>query len=120
MMENEDNEKGMPVLSVDADADADAVEGGGGQEKASRCSKLQSFIFGSLQKFFKCQVIEVNIAHIHSNMLFKWNHQVLLLLIQPHICVHVYVQGKLVGRFPLPFLILPIIITAACCYGFKM
>ena len=64
MMENEDNEQGMPVMSTDADADADAVEGGGGQEKASRCSKLQSLIFGSLQKFFKCQVIEVNIAQI--------------------------------------------------------
>ena len=115
-MENDDTEKGMPVISTDVDADA--VEGVGGQEEASRCSKLQSLIFGSLQKFFKSQVIEVNIGHIHSNMLFKWNH--LLLLIQPHICVHVYVQGKLVGRFPLPFLILPIIITAACCYGFKM
>ena len=68
MMENEDNDKGMPVMSTDADADADAdaVEGGGGQEKASRCSKLQSLIFGSLQKFFKCQV---NIAQIHSDML---------------------------------------------------
>ena len=65
-MENDDTEKGMPVMSTDADADAgaDAIEGGGGQEEASRCSKLQSLIFGSLQKFFKCQVIEVNIAQI--------------------------------------------------------
>ena len=61
-MENDDTEKGMPVMSTDADADA--VEGGGGKEEASRCSKLQSLIFGSLQKFFKCQVIEVNIAQI--------------------------------------------------------
>ena len=37
------------------------------------------------------------------------------------ILIHLHhVQGKLVGRFPLPFLILPIIITAACCYGFQM
>ena len=111
-MENDDTEKGMPVMSTDVDADA--VEGVGGQEEASRCSKLQSLIFGSMQKFFKCQVIEVNIAHIHSNMLFNWNHLLLF------IYMYVYVQGKLVGRFPLPFLILPIIITAACCYGFKM
>ena len=63
-MENDDTEKGMPVMSTDADAGADATEGGGGQEEASRCSKLQSLIFGSLQKFFKCQVIEVIIAQI--------------------------------------------------------
>ena len=54
-------EKVRQLMSTDAgaDADADVIEGGGGQEEASRCSKLQSIIFGSLQTFFKCQVIEI-------------------------------------------------------------
>ena len=68
-------------------------------------SKLQSLFFGSLQKFFKAQV-----GKTEAILFVKTcnNDQRRL------VCF----QGRIVGRFPLLFLILPIIITGLCCTGF--
>ena len=69
-------------------------------------SKLQSLFFGSLQKFFKAQVGKTEA------ILF------VLKTCNNYQCRHVCFQGRIVGRFPLLFLILPIIITGLCCTGF--
>ena len=72
----------------------------------SKCSKLQSLFFGSLQKFFKAQVGKTEAILF---VLKTFNHNQ---------CRLVCFQGRIVGRFPLLFLILPIIITGLCCTGF--
>ena len=75
-------------------------------ESKSKCSKLQSLFFGSLQKFFKAQVGKTEAILF---VLKTFNHNQ---------CRLVCFQGRIVGRFPLLFLILPIIITGLCCTGF--
>ena len=72
----------------------------------SKCSKLQSLFFGSLQKFFKAQVGKTEAILF---VLKNCNNDQRRL-----VCF----QGRIVGRFPLLFLILPIIITGLCCTGF--
>ena len=72
----------------------------------SMCSKLQSLFFGSLQKFFKAQVGKTEAILF---VLKNCNNDQRRL-----VCF----QGRIVGRFPLLFLILPIIITGLCCTGF--
>ena len=69
-------------------------------------SKLQSLFFGSLQKFFKAQVGKKEAILF---VLKNCNNDQRRL-----VCF----QGRIVGRFPLLFLILPIIITGLCCTGF--
>ena len=69
-------------------------------------SKLQSLFFGSLQKFFKAQVGKTEAILF---VLKNCNNDQRRL-----VCF----QGRIVGRFPLLFLILPIIITGLCCTGF--
>ena len=75
-------------------------------ESKSKCSKLQSLFFGSLQKFFKAQVRKTEAILF---VLKTCNH---------YQCRLVCFQGRIVGRFPLLFLILPIIITGLCSTGF--
>ena len=75
-------------------------------ESKSKCFKLQSLFFGSLQKFFKAQVGKTEAILF---VLKNCNNDQRRL-----VCF----QGRIVGRFPLLFLILPIIITGLCCTGF--
>ena len=78
------------------------------KSKSCSCSssKLQSLFFGSLQKFFKAQVGKTEAILF---VLKNCNNDQRRL-----VCF----QGRIVGRFPLLFLILPIIITGLCCTGF--
>ena len=57
-----DAEKGLPTVIPTENAETDpserdkVEEGKRSEASQSKCSKLQSFIFGSLQKFFMAQV----------------------------------------------------------------
>ena len=121
-----DAEKGLPAVIPTENAEAESNASQGQEEEAvkveeegkrseeaskskskskSKCSKLQSLIFGSLQRFFMAQVRDKSII---------FPKTVPTHFDQPH------VQGKVVGRYPLLFLILPLILTGLCCSGFAM
>ena len=114
-----DAEKGLPTVipTENAEAERDPSQGEEAEEgkrreaskskSKSKCSKLQSLIFGSLQRFFMAQVRNKSIIFSKSFPTLIVNNPL-------------FIQGKVVGRYPLLFLILPLIVTGLCCSGFAM
>ena len=114
-----DAERGLPTVIPNENAEAERDPGQGEEaeegkrreasksKSKSKCSKLQSLIFGSLQRFFMAQVKNESITFSKSFPTLIVNNPL-------------FIQGKVVGRYPLLFLILPLIVTGLCCSGFAM
>ena len=94
------------AVMVEDSPDERSVEDGGQTDlsKASKCSKFQTLVLGFVHKFF-----------------MSWVSMYIAPLMLPRDFSHKSdMQGKLVGRYPVVFIILTLVVTGACSSGLAM
>ena len=100
-MKNDQREASKSAVLVE-DLDDGSVEDGGQKDlsEASKCSRFQTLVLGPVYKFF-----------------MSWVSMFITDVAFPHTSD---TQGKLVGRYPVVFIILALVVTGACCSGLTM